>query len=348
MTVVLCGGGTAGHVLPNVGLIEFLQKVYPNHELFYIAEKNGVEKEILKSLDINKKYIYCGKFRRYLSLKNLFDLFKIPLGVIQSVGHLLQIKPSLIISKGGYVSVPVLIAGFLLRIPIIHHESDATISLTSKIASKLATEIWVKYPDVIINPKKQKLVQLPIRSAVESADASDFPYISYLEKDKPTLLVMGGSLGAKVINQFIQLNLDKILEHFNVIQLTGLKQSEVQTPKPGYIPLRFHKNIGEVYKNTQLFLGRAGANTLDELNYFDIPAIFVPLPLSSSRGEQFENARRFVEQASNGSSIINQAELTIENFLVNVKKIKLDLKKGEKEAVKNQKIISLLDKFLNR
>lgn len=346
MTVVLCGGGTAGHVLPNVGLIEFLQRAYKEQDLYYIAEKNGLEKEILKNVDVSKRYIYCGKLRRYFSLQNLSDLFKIPIGIVQSLIHLIEIKPKLIISKGGYVSVPVIIAGFLLRIPIIHHESDATVSLTSKIAAKLATHIWVKYPSITINLSKQELVQLPIRSSVKNAIAEDFPYLSYLDEDKPNLLVMGGSLGAQSINHFIEENLEVILEKFNLIHLTGLKQTEIINPKPGYIPLRFHKNIGEIYKNTDIFFGRSGGNTLDELAYFGIPSVFVPLPLTSSRGEQFDNAKMFIEQAENGSSILDQSELNLENFLKSIKGLKISKKKQNIDNLSDQKIISLLDVYL--
>ena len=175
MVVVLCGGGSAGHVLPNLGLIEYLSEKFPTHQLAYIIEQNGVEAGILKAYpNISLHPIYAGKIRRYLSVKNLLDLFKIPVGIIQSYLTLRRVKAKLVISKGGYVSVPVIIAAYLLRIPVIHHESDASPSLTSKLACRLASELWFQYEQASLDHKNTYTIELPMRRSIAQANKQDF------------------------------------------------------------------------------------------------------------------------------------------------------------------------------
>ena len=347
MVIVLCGGGSAGHVLPNLGLIEFLEQKFHSHSLAYIIEKNGVELDLLKHLpDLAKHSIYAGKIRRYLSFQNLLDLLKVPVGIVQALRIFLHIRPELVISKGGYVCVPVIIAAFILRIPIIHHESDASPSLTSKLASVLATELWYQYTSSQIG-ENSYAIQLPLRKSITVARKQDFTFHKYLDSKKPTLLVMGGSLGAKFLNDFVANNLDSLIQHYNIIHLTGLKQPEVKKPKPNYVPLKFVNNLGDIYKNTDFFIGRAGANTLSELAYFQIKSILVPLPLTASRGEQMQNAKAFVKAHS--GEIIMQDSIEIAKVLKSLQRLQsLDQDPGSESNNynTNQLLFSRLSHYL--
>ncbi len=344
MAVVLCGGGTAGHVLPNIGLIEFLQDNFAQHKLYYLIEKNGIEKSLLEDVEVQQLAISAGKIRRYFSLHNLLDLCKIPLGLLQSLKHLYHIKPKLIISNGGYVSVPVLLAGCILRIPIIHHEADASISLTSRLATWLAQEIWCQHTDLAIAHHNKHAVQLPLRRAITESQKANFAYKDYLRPDKPTILVMGGSLGAKFVNDFIHNNLKAILENFNLIHLTGLKQPEVLEPHPGYVPLKFSQNIGELYQNADFFIGRAGASCLKEIAYFNLRSVLIPLPLTSSRGEQYLNAQKFVETQQ--GQIIEQAKFNLSSLCKALDELSKKPPKAIDKSLDRSKLYSRLSLYL--
>ena len=209
-TIVLTGGGTAGHVTPNIALIPFLKK--EGWSIQYIGSKTGIEKDLITKENIPYHGISSGKLRRYVSLENLKDPFKVVKGLFDAYSLLRKIKPNLVFSKGGYVTVPVVLAAKLLGIPVIIHESDITPGLANKIASKGAKEICVNFPETLqYVGSKGVLTGTPIREELFKGDANKGRSLCKFTNHKPVLLMMGGSLGSVKINTCLREALDTLI-----------------------------------------------------------------------------------------------------------------------------------------
>lgn len=334
MHLILTGGGTAGHVTPNIGLIEELKAVRPDLKITYIGSQNGLEKDLLSDQPVDFKTIPVGKLRRYFDLQNVTDMFKVPIGVIKATYLIRSLKPNLVFSKGGYVGLPVVIGAWLNRVPVVIHESDSVPGLTTKITKRFASESWSSYAiDGFVQ------VDMPIRDFLTKGDAKKFKHDS-----KPTLLAMGGSQGAQGINDFIAQNLDELTAKFQVIHITGTGKSLNKHAKD-YIPFEYLKQeLADAYAAADYILTRSGAGTLTELKALQKKAILIPLPTNRSRGEQLTNAKLFAEE--NPAIVITQDELNLQRFENGIQDLqKRDFEPHEPEASASNRLLAWMLKI---
>jgi UDP-N-acetylglucosamine--N-acetylmuramyl-(pentapeptide) pyrophosphoryl-undecaprenol N-acetylglucosamine transferase len=311
MYLALTGGGTAGHVTPNLALIEH----FPTQKFIYIGSKSEIEKSLLSNIsNVTFKTISTGKLRRYFDFQNFVDLFKVPLGIIQSVIILNKYKPKLLFSKGGYVSLPPENDAYILGIPIIIHESDSMPGLATKIASRFADEIWASYSTIqnYFPDKKVKQVLLPVRNFLKSGDPN---YFKFEDSNKKTLLVMGGSLGASALNDFVFGNFQKIISDFNVIHICGNKKANPSYFSKGkYVQFEYlNQELAHAYAASYYILSRSGASALNEILALNKPAVLVPLPTTKSRGEQIANAQ--LAEKEGNCKVLLEENLNYLNFI---------------------------------
>jgi len=297
MKIVLTGGGSAGHVTPNIALLPSL--IQKGFEVHYIGSHTGIEKELITQQGINYYGISSGKLRRYVDVKNLTDCFRIVKGLGDSISLLRRIRPDVVFSKGGFVVVPVAMAAQLLRIPVVIHESDITPGLANRIIMPVAKSICVSFPETLTKVPSGKgvLTGSPIRKELWDGDAAAGLKICGFDKQKPILLAMGGSLGAVAINRQLAEILPKLLDRFNVIHLCG-KGNLPSKPYPdGYVPFEYvGDELPHLLAASDIVLSRAGANTIFELHALAKPNLLIPLSLSASRGDQILNAASFEKQ----------------------------------------------------
>jgi UDP-N-acetylglucosamine--N-acetylmuramyl-(pentapeptide) pyrophosphoryl-undecaprenol N-acetylglucosamine transferase len=315
MKIVFTGGGTAGHIFPIIAIVREIKKSYKGGDLdfFYIGPKDEFAQNLLLREGIRIKFVLSGKIRRYFSptsfLKNIFDIFfKIPIGFLQSFFWIFILSPDLIFSKGGYGSLPVSFAGWLLLVPIILHESDAEPGLANKIISRLSIEIFVSFPVENTNyfpSNKMVYVGNPIRSELLMGDKEKAKELFNLKFDKPVLLVIGGSQGSERINDIILTILPKLLKNFEVIHQTGIKNIErvknesraVLYTKEDSILLEYYHPVGfldeemlkHAYKAADLIISRSGSGSIFEISSLGKPSILIPLP-ESAQNHQVKNA----------------------------------------------------------
>lgn len=295
--IAFTGGGTVGHVSVNLSLIP--TALEEGHEAFYIGSKNGMEREMIESQlpEIPYHKISSGKLRRYISFENIKDIFKVLKGIFDSRRILKKEKPDLLFSKGGFVSVPVVIAAKSLKIPTIIHESDLTPGLANKIALKFAKKIYTTFEDTLqyLPSEKADFVGATVREDLKSGDKNRGYQLTEFKDNKKVLLIMGGSLGSKKLNDIIRDNLDALLKNYQVIHLTGkglLDQSF--TDKEGYVQFEFVKDdLTDLLAITDTVISRAGSNAIYEFLALRIPMLLIPLGLDQSRGDQIDNAKNF-------------------------------------------------------
>ena len=295
--IVFTGGGTGGHVFPGLAVIGELKKAGWDN-FAWIGSRAGMEKEILEKESIPFYSIPAGKLRRYFSLRNLFDVFKVLMGFFSSIILLLKLKPTLLFSKGGYVTVPPVVAASLLGIPVITHESDFDPGIATKINARFAHKILTSFketasyfPDDIA--AKVTCTGNPVRSLFLNADPARGKTFVGCPPEKKLILILGGSLGAEKINNAIAHILDQLTANYFVVHQMGLRWFR-ESDKAGYFPAPFFRNeLADILAASDLVICRAGSNTLWELAATETPAILVPLPLSASRGDQLRNAELF-------------------------------------------------------
>lgn len=313
--ILLTGGGTAGHVTPNIALIPELQKA--GYKVYYMGSKNGIERQLIASEHIPYYGIASGKLRRYFSWQNFIDPFKVLLGTFQAYRHLGDLKPDVIFSKGGYVVVPVILAAYLRKIPIVIHESDFTPGLANRLAMPFAAKICTTFKTTatLIKNNKGVWTGTPIRKELLEGSAKEGRHFTGLDKSKPIILVTGGSLGAKAINDVVREALPVILKDFQVIHLCGkgnLDPSFKHTK--GYCQYEYvQAELPHLLAAADLVVSRAGSNTLSELLALDKPNILIPLPASQSRGDQILNANSF--KTSGYSYVLEQENFTAETLI---------------------------------
>lgn len=326
--IVFTGGGTAGHVTPNIALIDRLQGA--GWHSAYIGSRAGIEREMIRTLDLPYYPIFSGKLRRYFSLQNFVDPLAILLGFFQALFILLKLQPRIIFSKGGFVSVPVVYAGWLCRIPVVAHESDITPGLANRLAFPVVKKICVNFPETsaYLPPGKSVVTGSPVRRSLLEGKRDAGRAALSLEGDKPLVLVFGGSLGAATINACVRAALDELGDSFDVVHVTGVGNlDDSLSSRAGYIQREFiSAGFGDVLAAADVVVSRAGANSLYELLALRKPHVLVPLPLAASRGDQLDNARVFASQGM--SLVIEQASLTPSALMAAIKKLY-----GEREAV---------------
>lgn len=310
-TIILTGGGTAGHCTPHIALLPYLKERFD--KIYYIGSKNGIEKDIITKENIPYFSVPCEKLRRDFSLRNFTMPIKVIQGTIKAGKILDKLKPDVIFSKGGYVAVPTVIAGSHRNIPIISHESDYTLGLANKITAKKCELVLTSFPQTALSIKNGKYVGSPIRKILFTKDKSQaLKYFGFSGK-KPVLLVLGGSLGSVAINNSLRLTLDTILQKFDVIHVCGKNNLLKNIKKDGYYQTEYIYDIEKAFSISSLCVARSGSNSVFELMALKIPTVFIPLPKGASRGDQIFNAEYF--QKLGLAYVLPQSALTPESLL---------------------------------
>ena len=296
--IVLTGGGTAGHVSPNLSLIPRLQA--SGYEVHYIGRRSGIEYDLIHGLTgVRYHSISSGKLRRYFSLTNFTDVFRVLLGVAQSYALMLRIRPDVCFSKGGFVSIPVVIAAGMRRVPTVCHESDLTPGLANRIAARIADVVATTFPECAeCLGGKGVATGTPLRNELFTGDRARGLRMAGFDGARPVLLVTGGSQGAQTVNACLRECLPELLESMDVLHLCGSGNlDESLRGLAGYTQIEFLKDeMPDAYAAADVVLSRAGSNTLSELLALKKPMLLVPYPLSASRGDQIKNAESFAAQ----------------------------------------------------
>ena len=295
--IILTGGGTAGHCTPNLALVPGLKEL--GYSISYIGSYNGIERSLVEKAGIPYHGISSGKLRRYFDLKNFSDPFRVLKGFAESVKILKKEKPDIVFSKGGFVSVPVVRAAGLLKIPVIIHESDMTPGLANKLCYGTASKICCSFKDTLsmIPREKGVFTGSPIRRELLTGDRLKARRFTGLrEGDYATILIIGGSQGAQRINEQIRRILPRILDRYNVIHLCGRgKLDNTLNSCDGYVQYDYiDKELPDLYALSDIVISRSGANAIFELLALKKPNILIPLPSGSSRGDQILNAEAFM------------------------------------------------------
>ncbi|MBP3889313.1 MAG: undecaprenyldiphospho-muramoylpentapeptide beta-N-acetylglucosaminyltransferase [Cellulosilyticum sp.] len=319
-TIVLTGGGTAGHVTPNLALIPSLKE--NGWDIQYIGSFNGIEKELVQKENIPYHPIASGKLRRYLSVENLKDPFKVVKGYFDAYKILKKLKPKVVFSKGGYVTVPVVLAASHLGIPVIIHESDMTPGLANKIAMRSAKTICVNFEETLQHVGNKGLYTgSPIRAELFKGTRTRGNELCGFDDIRPTLLMMGGSLGARKINEVLREALPTLLKTYNVVHICGknnLDQSLVGLK--GYKQFEYvNAELPHLFAMTDVMLSRAGANALAEIIALNIPSLLVPLSQAASRGDQILNANAMKKKGY--CEVLFEEDLTKESLIQNLDKV---------------------------
>ena len=297
--IVLTGGGTAGHVTPNIALIPALRTA--GYDICYIGSYEGMERSLIEDYSIPYHGISTGKLRRYFSMKNFTDPFRVLKGFGEADRIIRQLKPSIVFSKGGFVSVPVVWAAKKNKVPVIIHESDMTPGLANKLSFSSAVKICCNFPETaqMLPKEKAELTGCPIRAELMLGDASKAEKIcNFEDPEKPVIMVVGGSLGAASVNNIIRKILPRLTEKFNVLHLCGKgKLDESLTGTRGYFQLEYARDeMKDLFALSEIVVSRAGANAICELLALHKPNLLIPLPASASRGDQLLNAESFRKQ----------------------------------------------------
>ncbi len=352
--IVFTGGGTGGHIFPLIAVIEEIKNLLRNNEklkFWYIGPKNKYFIPLLSEQGIKIKIIFSGKWRRYWEIKaffqNILDIFKFLIGFFQSLFLLHSIKPDLIFSKGGYGSLPVVIAGFFKKIPIFLHESDITCGFSNKILAKFSKKIFISFHETKGLPK-EKLIFTgnPIRKVLLKGAEEKKEFSLNLTEEKPILLVLGGSQGAQRINELIFQILPEILNEFEIIHQVGIenfkkfKERISLKLKNSFLKRYYHpigflnvKELGFCYSKADLIINRAGSGSIFEISAFGKPSILIPLP-ESAQNHQLENARYYEKRGA--CVVLEEKEITTPFILLKkIRELKNDperLKEMSKKA----------------
>ena len=313
--IILTGGGTAGHVTPNIALLPRLREL--QYDIHYIGSYTGIEKELIEKQQIPYHGISSGKLRRYFSLKNFTDPFRVLKGFSEA-NHLIKtLKPDVIFSKGGFVSVPVVIAGKRNHVPVIIHESDMTPGLANRISIPSAYRVCCNFPETLkaLPEDKAVLTGSPIRQELMTGDPEKARAFCGFKDEKPVILVVGGSLGATAVNQAVRAILPELLKDFQVIHLCGKGKLDTSLNNlEGYVQFEYIQDeLRHLFALSDIVISRAGANAICELLALQKPNLLIPLSANASRGDQILNARSFEHQGF--SKVLEEETLTNELLL---------------------------------
>ena len=336
MKILFTGGGTAGHIIPIIAINREIRRIYPakNIQLLYIGPKDEFSSILLSQEEIGIKHIFAGKIRRYSDIKNICQnsidiLFKIPIGIIQAFFYIFFLNPDLIFSKGGFGSIPAIIAGWLLQVPIFLHESDVTPGLSNKFLSRLALIVFVSFPRTeYFSSKKMILIGNPIRKEILEGSNEEAKKLFKLKGEKPLILILGGSQGAQRINDKILENLPNLLENFEIIHQCGDKnfreiKNEIEAIISKDLKLNYHLfpflkegEIRRAYYAADLILSRAGSGSIFEIAACAKPSILIPLA-KSAQNHQVKNAYSYA--ASGACLVLEEANFTSGFFFEKLK-----------------------------
>jgi UDP-N-acetylglucosamine--N-acetylmuramyl-(pentapeptide) pyrophosphoryl-undecaprenol N-acetylglucosamine transferase len=317
-TIVFTGGGTAGHVTPNLALMARLQQLGWN--IHYIGSATGIEKEIIQQERIPFHSISSGKLRRYFDLKNFKDPFKVLKGVYDAYQLLRSIKPAIVFSKGGFVSVPVVLSSRMRRIPSIIHESDITPGLANKLSIPFATKVCITFPETmqLIQGQKAVLTGVPIREKMKHGSRIKGLQICGFHSAKPVIMVMGGSLGSQVINKAVRDSLQDVLSRYQIVHICGKGNiaGELINTR-GYKQFEYVSDeLPDLIALADLVVSRAGSTSIYEFLALGKPMLLIPLTKQASRGDQLLNAESF--EKSGYAQVLFEEALTKDSLISNV------------------------------
>lgn len=346
--IVLTGGGTAGHVTPNIALIPRLREL--GYDISYIGSYDGIEKKLIADFNIPYYGISTGKFRRYFDLKNFTDPFRVIKGIGDAKKALKKINPDIVFSKGGFVSVPVVRAAKSLHIPVICHESDMTPGLANKLCIPAATKVCCNFPETVseIRDGKGILTGTPIRAELLAGSREKGLAFAGLSGDKPVIIVIGGSLGAVAVNNAVRAALPELLGTYDIIHLCGKgKLDESLKGTEGYRQYEYIKEeLPDLFAAADVAISRAGANAICELLALKKPNLLIPLSAKASRGDQILNAHSFEKQGF--SIVIEEEDLTTEKLVAAVNELYTDKDKyiTAMESSKNTDAIGIITNLI--
>lgn len=309
--IIMTGGGTAGHVTPNIALMPALRN--EGYEISYIGSYEGIEKRLIEEQGVSYYGISSGKLRRYFDPKNFSDPFKVLKGYSQSVKLLKKLKPDVVFSKGGFVSVPVVLAARHCKVPAIIHESDLTPGLANKLAIPGAVKVCCNFPETLNYLPKEKAVLTgsPIRQELLKGNANHaFSLCRFSDRTKPVIMIVGGSTGSRAINTAIRGLLPELVKSYNIIHLCGKGNlDETLHSVSGYAQFEYaNQELSDMFALSDLVISRAGANAICELLALRKPNILIPLSAEASRGDQILNANSFRSQGF--SYVLEESDLT--------------------------------------
>lgn len=316
--IVLTGGGTAGHVSPHLAILpSLLERDYNVH---YVGSYEGIERRLMDLPHVTYHPISTGKLRRYFSWQNFLDPFRVLRGFFQSLKLIGKIKPDIVFSKGGFVAVPVVWAAKLRKIPVICHESDITLGLANKLSLGAVTKACASFPECAQRLGDKGIYSgAPLRASLFEGSREDGLKFLGLTGEKPILLMMGGSQGARAVNQVLREALPQLLPEFDIVHLCGKGNLEsALEDMECYIQKEFVLDeLPDVLAACDLVLSRAGANAIMEFLALCKPMLLVPLPLSASRGDQILNAQSFVRQGF--AHVLPQEEMQVDSLVRAIK-----------------------------
>ncbi len=319
--IVLTGGGTAGHVTPHLAILPHLME--KGYEVHYIGTQNGIERQMMGSLDGVKYHaVQSGKLRRYFDWKNFTDPFRVIWGAIQSARLIGKIKPDVCFSKGGFVAVPVVVGAWLHRVPVLCHESDLTPGLANKISARFAKKVATTFPECAAAlGKKGVCTGTPLRPELFGGKREEGLALCGFDGKKPVLMMMGGSLGAQKVNEALRKALPNLLPRLDVVHITGKGNlDESLLTLPGYKQFEFiSEELPSVFACADFVLSRAGSNALCEFQALKKPMLLVPYPKGASRGDQILNAESFRKRGL--CHVLDQAEMTPETLTAALEKL---------------------------
>ena len=318
--IILTGGGTAGHVTPNIALLPRLREL--QYDIHYIGSYNGMEKQLVEQQGIPYHGISSGKLRRYFSLQNFTDPFRVLKGFSEANRLIKQLKPDVIFSKGGFVSVPVVIAGKKNHVPVIIHESDMTPGLANKLAIKKATKVCHNFPETAkYLGEKAVHTGSPIRAELFTGNKITALDMCGFTANKPVIMVTGGSLGAEKVNKLVRAALPELLKDFQVAHLCGKgKVDESLNGTEGYAQFEYiSEEMKDFFAMADIIISRAGANSICEISALNKPNILIPLSANASRGDQILNANSYKKQGF--SEVLDEDVATKDDLISTVHKV---------------------------
>lgn len=344
--IVLTGGGTAGHVTPLIALLPTLTK--ENYDIHYIGSYEGIERKLIEEYRIPYYGISSGKLRRYLDPKNFTDPFKVIKGYYEARKIMKKLKPDILFSKGGFVSVPVVMAARKSKIPIIIHESDMTPGLANKLSIPSAKKVCANFPETMkyLPPDKAVLTGTPIRKELFSGNKIKGLDFCGFTANKPVMMIIGGSTGSRIINDVIRGMLPTLVRDFQIIHLCGKGNLDSKlADTKGYVQFEYIKDeLTNLFAAASLIISRAGANAICEILALKLPNILIPLSANASRGDQILNAESFESQGY--SYVLKEEDLSVSSLLEAIETV-MDNRHKYIEAMNKSELNNSIDTIMN-
>jgi UDP-N-acetylglucosamine--N-acetylmuramyl-(pentapeptide) pyrophosphoryl-undecaprenol N-acetylglucosamine transferase len=314
-TIILTGGGTAGHVTPNLALIPYLKK--EGWDIKYIGSENGIERSLIEKEGIPYYSISTGKLRRYMSKENFKDIFRVVKGIGEAKELIKRLKPDVVFSKGGFVAVPVVLGAKANGVSVICHESDITPGLANKIAAPFAKKICTTFPETVKYIKGGKGINTgtPIRDMLFEGNREKGLELCGFNNEKPVIMMMGGSLGSVKINNVLRKDLDELLKKFQIVHICGKGNFELSLMgKKGYMQFEYvSEELPHIFAAADMVISRAGSNSISEFLALKKPSLLIPLSAKASRGDQILNAESFKKQGF--SLVLNEEDMNEESLI---------------------------------